>query len=44
MGASVSKLAEWVSGRLEEDLTKTVQQSFRKYCIKNALYGTEDNI
>jgi hypothetical protein len=41
--ASALKLAEWVSDRLE-DLAKTVEQSFKKCCITNALYGTEDDI
>jgi hypothetical protein len=40
--ASASKLAEWVSAAWKKIAGKSVEQSFKKCCITNALDGTED--
>jgi hypothetical protein len=42
--ASASKLAEWVSAAWKKIAGKTVEQSFKKCCVTNALDGTEDDI
>jgi hypothetical protein len=39
-----STLAKWVSVSCEMISEKKVEQSFNKYCIKNELQGTYDDI
>jgi hypothetical protein len=42
--SSASKLAEWVSAVWKKIAGRTVEPSFKKCCITNALDGTEDDI
>jgi hypothetical protein len=42
--ASASTIAEWASAVWKKNHRKTVEQSFKIFCIINAGDGTEDNI